>query len=826
MKFLIPVFTLLLCFSVAIVFAQEREKRNENPKIGTFSGIILDNDTKLPVEFATISIHAKKDSSVTTGGVSNEKGVFSIKEIPAGRYFIKIGFMGYENYFRDSVNFTPQNPEMNLGKIFLRTSSKMLKDVVVVAEKELMQNSIDKKVFNVEKSGVTEGGTAADVLQNIPSVNVDADGNVALRGSGNVNILIDGKPSTLTGTSRAAILEQLPAGSIESIEVITNPSAKYDPEGMAGIINIVLKKNRAAGYNGSVLLSAGTRNKYTGNLTLNYRNKKWNLSTNYNYRYNEMFNVGTTNRTNFLGDSLSFLESHLRGDNISPSHFGKINADYNINEKNTVSLGIGYNTRTRSRTQNAFYYNLDKNHLLDTRNERTNLETEKSNTIDVNFGYRKTFVKPQQDLYFSALYSLNTENTNLAFLQKDFDKNDKLIAVQPLDQQNLRNGNQQNSVFQLDYVHPIKNGKLEMGAKTVLRKMDDDFFATSLNRDSNQWEENKILTNRFLYTDQVLSAYFIFAKNLNNWSLQAGLRGEQTYFQTSQFATQQNTNRDYFSLFPSVHLSNKISKNAEIQASYSRRINRPNSGALNPFTDFSDPFNLRSGNPLLNPEFINAYEISYLQNAENITFSAALFFRETTNLITRVTTSETATVLRTSFQNMNKAQSIGMDGSMQIDATKWWNLNINGSVFRTEIQGTNGDAQLNSANFSWTAKAISTMKLPWKMDFQIAYNYNGKNVTPQGYMIPMQNLDLSLKKDVLKGKGSLNLRVTDIFNTRQFGAFTSSTTFEQNFIRKRESRIATINFTYRFGAADKSGKGKGKKRETGSEGGDMDMGGL
>jgi len=813
-----------------VLIAQEYtvpSARGENtPKIGKIKAVVFDKISNKPVEFATVALYKTKDSVLITGAIANEKGAFLLEQLSFGRYFLKINFIGYKQIVIDSIAIKPTIPEIDLGKIKLAQNAEVLKTVEVAADRGDMQIGIDRKVFNVEKSIVSEGGSASDVLQQVPSVNVDMDGNISLRGNGNVTVLIDGKPSGLTGSSRQAILQQIPASSIESIEVITNPSAKYDPDGMSGIINIVMKKNKISGFNGGVTAGVGTRDKYNGSANISYRNKKMNAYVNYGYRLNNRTMDGYSLRKNILSDTTFYLKESSASNRRNTSHNVKGGMEFYLNEKNTIGASLLFNTNIEKNPQNSIYEEFNNDYVFAGGYSRSTIENGNGNNLDYTLDYRKTFDKPKQELIFSGTYS-DSKGKNISnYNEYDYlVKHDALNAT-PLQQEVKTTDKNNVATLQLDYTHPFKNQtKMELGAKSIIRNIDNDFYSQSFNYSENSLIEDTAINNNFIYNEKIHAVYSTLSGQIKKIAYQLGLRAEQAFTQSELITTNEIFKRDYFSLFPSVHLSKKLKKEQELQISYSRRINRPGTRSLNPFKDYSDPYNIRYGNPYLKPEYIDAYELGYIKYLKKTILSGSLYYRQTHDVMQRYKIIGDSTVSYVTQINLNSATSYGLEIIAKSELYKWWNITVSGNVFRNIINGKNVDADLNNENFSWTGKLISNMRVWKNMDIQFSANYTGPWLTAQGEVKQTFVMDLGLKKEIFKN-ASLSLNITDLSNARQMKIIASDNTFETNMYRKRESRVATITFSYSFGnlsEGSKRGKGNRNSGENMSGGEDMGM---
>lgn len=826
---------LLLTISLSVSYAQERKRPEgagkggrQMPAIGHLMGKVIDAKTKAPVEYATVVLINKRDSSVT-GGVTNGKGRFDISQIKLGPYQMKITFIGYDTY--ESPNIIRLSPrgdgvEQDLGTITLKPSAAMMEELEVTAERDVMEMSLDRKVINVAKNIAAEGGSASEVLANIPSVDVDIDGNVSLRGSQNVTILIDGKPSGLTGASRQAILEQIPASTIDRIEVITNPSAKYDPDGMSGIINIVTKQNALRGMNGSITMNVGTRNKYNATGTLNYRKGKWNLNSNYSYRYDSRFRWGTNLRETITDTESEFLDQSNDGNWLRTSHTIKLGADYSINTKNELSFSLLYNNNEFERTEAITYRLLDHAGALTELSFRDNDRLSGRNSIDFNLGYTKKFNRPRQELSIQARHSISPGDNQSFFNEQEYNLDYTPANVDPFIQNNITDATTKFTVIQADYVNPIsKKVKYELGYKSIIRDMANDFFSQSLDNDLGEYIPDNDLNNNFEYNEQVHAVYGIYTRSLGKFTVQAGLRLEQALTESDLITDNSPAfENDYFSAFPSGFLSYKISQNDEFRASYSRRINRPRTRQLNPFLNVSDPLNTRQGNPNLLPEYIDSYEVSYSHSWKNFTLSTSVYWREIHDMIRRFKTVDEHGVSFTTYENLLGGRSYGTELVFNGKVAKWWDINLSGNLYRSEVDGSNLEADLNNEATSWSAKVTSSWDFKKDFQLQISGRYRAPFAITQGEILEFYSMDVALKKKVLKGKGSVTVRVSDIFDTRQFSFNTAGDNFNQQSTRKRESRIGYISFMYRFGSMERTRRGRrGGGKDRGDDGGGMEI---
>lgn len=794
----------IFCLVLGIKAQDNNFNRREGgmPAFAKLSGKVLEFGTNLPIEFAAVSIYRLPKDTLIGGIVTNAEGLFELERLRPGKYKLDIAFMGYKKLVIDTL-ILHKEEERNLGALYLESNEKVLKEVTIETQQDMVKNTIDKKVFDAEKLAIANGGSANDVLTQVPTVSVDIDGNISLRGSGNVTILIDGRPSGMSGAGRAGVLSGIPASAIESVEVITNPSAKYDPDGMSGIINIVLKKNKLQGTNGNITLSAGTNNKYNGNIAYNFRKNKVNFYSNYSFRYNERFGRGDVQRTTYAGDSAIYLIQKNNSDNSNRNHSAKIGMDYNISKLATIGLNATMNYENKSDFEKLENYSENETQQLASAFNRYSKNPSEGLSQDYNLNYRQKFKNQKQLLSVESNYSINQNLSVSKYQQENFWENYKEINPYWFYQNNNSNTNFSINSNTLDFESPLfKNGKIESGLKNTNRVIDNDFYSETFNNNSNNFISDDSLNNRFIYHENIYAAYTSFGQSIGKWSYKTGLRAEQANTKSTLVNNDSSYVNNYFNVFPTAFINRKINDKQEIQLNYGRRINRPGTRQLSPFTDYSNPLILRTGNPYLNPEYTHNIELSYLYNFKKINFSTTLFYRRTNDLIMRNIRVNEYNQTIVTFTNLGSSENTGIETVSRIELFKWWNLTLNLNGFQTVIKGTNQDGEINTSNLSWNAKFLSNMILKKGWSLQSSGSYNARNIMAQGTILPMSQVDFALKKDILKNKGTLTIGVTDLFDQMRFRINTSGSNFTQSAERKRETRIATFTFNYRFGSGD------------------------
>lgn len=815
MKIKILTFFVFVLTLTNLGLTQDKPKNRNfegSDKKGKITGIVMDSSSNTPIESATVQLFSLKDSSLVTGAATNKNGEF-VLEPRYGRFKLKVSFIGYNNAIINSIRVNPETPEVNLGTIKLTMGNEMVTKVIEVeAEAPMFETQLDKKVFNVEKTIVSESGSAVDVLKNVPSVTVDADGNISLRGSSNVKILINGRPSAMLGNDPSAVLEQIPSKMIESIEVMTNPSSKYDPESTAGIINIVLKKQQDDGYNGNISTNVGTGDKYNTSVNLNFRKNKFNFYASYNYRLFNMRGNGATNQQTFYNDSTYFNNSTSNSHMKMNGHFGSLGMDYNYDKKNLFSISANYNYRDRSRDEDGLYHSFNGQNITTQMYTRKNYDDETGNGLDINLSHKLKFDRKKEELNTAFQYSRSSEDETENLNQYDY-----FTGISSLMQKDYTTYSLDVFSGQSDYYLPIgddNKSKFEAGVKGVYRSINSNYNSNYLDFNTQSWIYNSLTSNDFTYKDQVYSVYTNYGNTFKNFGYQLGLRLEQTFTKSEQLTLNQNFEHNYFSFFPSVYLTQAITKTNEIQLSYTRRINRPNLHVLNPFIDYSDPQHLRKGNPNLKPEYVNAFELAYMKYFTSITVSGSLFYKRVDDVINRIESIiDSATTLST-FENMANSQSYGVELIASGNLTKWWSLNGSLSYFNTKVSGTSSiGTALDNASRTWSGKLMMNFTFPNLFDAQFGYNYSGKRVTATGGMDPMQSLDIAVKKDFFDKRISLTLRIADALNTQKFAMQYNTDVLNTQSVRRRDSRNIFLTLTYRFGTEQQQQERRRKKQE-------------
>ena len=757
-------------------------------------GILFDEQKNIPLELGTITLKNNLDSSKLIGAKSKENGQFQINNVAYGTYTATFSLLGFAS--ETQKNIVINKSEFNFGSIKLSSSKTNLKELNIVGEKNTIELAIDKKVFNADKNITSAGGTASDLLKNVPSVNVDMDGNVSIRGKDNVTILVDGKPSSMFGNDPQTVLQNLPASSIESIEVITNPSAKYDAQGMNGILNIILKKDKKAGYNAIINAGVGFPYRLNAGVNLNANKNRWNVFLNANFRTSKSWEETTNNRDNYE-DTYTF-SSFTRNNRRPLSGFINLGAEYTINKKNKITLSQNFfNANMKGASVTTIQNELSYDTLLN-QQVRFNNYTGKPLSATTNLQYKHTFDKPKEELNVELNFSKTRYKRESEFETTLY--NNLLQVVNGFRQENPVLGGNWNATFQLDYTKPIgKNARLDIGERSYYIRFESENQPTIQYLNQSEIPET-ILKNHFQYTQQVHAVYSNYATQFGTTGIQVGLRAE--YFIYDGFAYQYNAGSkdDYISFFPTLFVNQKLSKKEELQFNYARRVNRPGFRQLIPYLDVTNPQDTTQGNPDLRPEFIHSFEVSYnYQYGKNNTFIASSYYQFTNNLIQRYRRFNGDGTTYSQDRNLATGITYGVELTNKINILSWWDATMNVNLFRNILQVDNVAQDINRNGFGGFAKLISNTKLRYGYNFQVTGNYNARTVVAQGDIAHYGNVDIALKKGFWKNALNVTFTIADLLNTIQTETnYNYFPVYNQTVLRKNLTRMYGINVQLRL----------------------------
>ncbi|MFT4758774.1 MAG: outer membrane receptor protein involved in Fe transport [Paraglaciecola sp.] len=777
------IFLLILALSLTTntVFAQKNSI--------IVQGVVVEINSQQPVEFATVMVADKNTKTVISGTTTDLDGRFKIP-VNTADLEVEISFIGFLTKTITEVSVV--DGKADVGIISISEDSETLDEVVVRAEKSSMEFKLDKRVFNVGKDLSSTGASALELLNNVPSVNVNIEGQISLRGSTGVQILINGKPSILASEEGNA-LGTITAEMIEKIEVITNPSAKYEAEGTSGIINIVLKKEERKGINGSVSINTGIPQNHSIGLSLNRRTEKFNLFSQIGVGYRELPRDGRNINQNLVSNETIFSEgTNFRNENFYNFIVG---TDYHINKFNVITLSGNFAYEVEDQPSRTDFRKTDVtgSTVAEWYREETTEATNPKYQYELQ--YKRDFEDDKNhDLLFSALGNFFGKD-----LTSEFENFNITGDEAGSDQQTRTNFSEAKYTFKLDYTRPFaKKWTLETGAQYLLNDVSNDFAVSGLVGD--EWVPDASLTNVFEYDQKVLGVYGTGSYENESWGLKLGLRVENTDLKTLLVNTDESNNQNFTNLFPSAATSYKISERVSLQAGYSRRIFRPRLWDLNPFFNIRDNFNIRKGNPDLQPEFTDSYEISSIYIFNKMSFNIGVYHRYTTEVVERIATFEN-NVRTTSPENIGTKQSTGLEINGKYNPTKWFTLNGDFNYNYFNRQGALEEVFFDFQDEQWSSKMTAKFKLPADIDFEVSGQYQSKFQTVQGETADNLFANLGLRKKILKGKAIVNLSVRDVFASR----VQETEVFQENnysYSWGQRGRFVTLGFSFGFGKGE------------------------
>lgn len=761
----------------------------------TVTGTVLEDEGSQALEFAQVAWLSPTDSSTLAGAFTDAEGRFSLSVAP-GTYLLRVSYLGYEPYVSAALELDGSKPTVALGTIRLVGAGATLEEVEIASRRSMVEFSLDKRVFHVGQDLSNAGSTASEILSNVPSVSVDTEGNIQLRGSGEVRILIDGRPSSM---ATAKGLRQLQGNLIESIEVITNPSARYEAEGNAGIINIVLKKEKKDGLNGSFEIITGQPVNYGVAANVNYRVRKLNFFLNYGISYRISPNISSLYQEVYANDTTFVQRQHREG-----TYEGLINnirggLDYYFNEHNILTGSYRFQRSDGQRFTDLRYedYLFSLDQLVST-SLRTQNEQESEPYSEYVLSYRKLFERKGRESNADIRYLNYWENSDQLFEEKTFFPWETPETGRVTLERAINDEFENQYLIQLDYVHPFgAEGKAEAGVRSSFRDMTNDFIVTTRD-DQGQWVVVPEFDNIFVYQENIHAAYGILGNKTGKISYQAGLRVEATDVKTTLEKTNEVNPRVYQNLFPSAHISYELPKQHALQISYSRRVRRPEYRELSPFVTLADGRNFFSGNPDLDPEFTDAFEIGHLKYVDKGSFSSSIYYRKAIGTIMSIREVDERGFARSLPYNLVGSHSFGAEFATGFQLYKWWKLDANANFFRAIIDGTNLDATFSSDTYSWFLRKTSQFTLPKQWTVQFRANYEAPQLMPQGRRKSILFFDVSVQKELWNGKGRLTLSVLDVLNSRINRTLFEGETFLTDLESQFQRRQANLTLSYRL----------------------------
>ena len=767
-------------------------------KNGRIKGTI--SDEKIPLEYVDVILKNIDSTKVVNHKVTDSLGNFTMESIVAGNYELQFNLMGYKTTHQ-KVNVSESDNVVSLGTIVLHSDTNLLNSVVVTSQKKLIQKTAEGFVFNASSTISQTGGTAIDMLKSIPTIVVDADGAISMRGKMPL-ILINGKNSTITN------MDQIAATSIESIEVINNPTAKYDANAESGVINIKLKKNNQSGINGAVALGGGVgaKGRFNSSALLNHKTDKWNFGLSYDNRFAGRTKEIKGGRTNYFIEDEHNIEQNRNDERTEQLQNLKFNIDFSPNEKNNFSFEVIGNMEGQNNDETLKTLVRKENNSFFSNNTRHSLELERSKVAEFALNYDRKFSDERKNLTASITSSFNRDHENTAIDTYNYNEsNDQTGDVFLQRTHNYENENVSNAIF--DYSFPVfEKSIIEMGYKGTFRFFNSDF--ESADNSNDKYIVNPASSNIFKFHEQINAVYAMFNSVIGNaevskWKYNLGIRAEQVSNDGKIQKDGDSFSNDYLKLFPSASLQYNLKTDEFIKFAYSKRINRPQLGQLNPFVDITDALNPHTGNPFLKPEIINIAEANYNKEWSKYSFSMNAFYRNATNTIKQYSELQDDGSVLLSPKNFGKTITYGLESIFSLKTDGFYDANISLTAFQQNIDGSNVAEDVASKAFNWYGKIINNF-VPWfGGKIQIIGNYNSALATPQGERIAIYNVDMGFQQKLGSGNARLGLVVTDIFNTLKSGYINNTYSFTNNRTSKSDTRALMVTFAYTFKAAFK-----------------------
>jgi len=798
----------------SIAFAQRPQGQRPDPI--DITGIVLDQDTEEPLEYATLILQSLRNPDKVTGGITDAFGKFNVQIMP-GKYNLRIEYISYKTFIKEEQTFSSST---DLGTIKLGVDVEQLEGVEVTGERTTVELRLDKKIYNVGTDLTVKGGSVTDVLDNVPSVTVDVEGNISLRGNESVRILINGKPSALSGLSTEA-LQQLPAEAIEKVEVITNPSARYDAEGTAGILNIILKQSKTAGLNGTASLNVGHPDSYGGNLSLNLRRENFNIFTNTSYRYRSGPGNALFEQENFNldGSTASFQDEYRDYQRQSDGFNTNIGFEYFIDSTSSITNSFVYRKSNGDDSIDIDFFNFDaiQNPTIQ-RNRFTN-ELEDEEDIQYSVNYKKNFDEDGHELTMDYQYSTGSELENSIINEFIIGETSTLPT-----EQTINDESQIRQLVQMDYVLPFgkdNKSQFELGYRGTFNNFNTDFNFGILENGILNSDPN--FSNELNYKEYVNSAYTQLGTKINKFNILGGLRMEASDIGVELVKTNEISNKQYVDWFPSLFIGYEFSEKEQLTISYSRRLRRPRSRFINPFPSRSSNTNLFQGNPNLDPTYTNAFDLGYLRRWDKVTFNTSAYYNRSTGVFQFITQERGDFVeienpddptnpvmvpvqVRTPI-NLATESRYGMEFTTSYIPKRSWRLSWNINLFQRQLRGdydyVNFQGQeivqnFDADNFTWFTRFSAKLPIPGKIDFQTNLFYRGPSENAQSKNKSILSTNMAFSKDIVKDKATLSLNIRDLFNTRKRRSETRTDNVYTYSEFQWRQRSITLSFLYRF----------------------------
>ena len=785
------------------------------PAKGVITGKVQEYATQNPMGYANVVIFTARDSSMVSGTVTAMDGSFILDKIPFGGFYMIANFIGFTKETINDIRITPQQTYVDLGLIELHSSTENLEAVEITGQKTHIEYQIDRKVVNVSQDIMAQGGTAVNALENTPSVQVDIDGNVSLRGSSSFQVLIDGRPSILEGSDA---LQQIPAGNIDKIEIITNPSAKYDPDGVAGIINVILKEKIDKGFNGLVNASIATNESYSLDFLLNYKINKFNFFLGADYNDRNRNGERESRNENYIGDT-TFFRNTFGDRNRGRVGYGlRSGFDYYLSDKTTIGVQGRMGYYEFNGGGNSYLHEFTMPATTDEYSITETMMKRSGNYYSAAVNFQHKFDENGHQLEGSFDY--RTRDGDDSDEQKEYEANAdwEIIEDEPFFIRSTEVDEDEEFRFKIDYARPIgEKGKFEAGAQARIEEETERFIFNDYNYLIGEWVEDTLFSNVMDFKRDIYSVYGIYSNEWGSFGYQVGLRGEYTYREIQNQKASEPSLIDRWDYFPTIHVSKSFVNKDQLLASYTRRIDRPRGWYLDPFISYMDQFNYRQGNPDLEPEYIDSYELGYQKRIWESMISLEGYYRITNNKITRIRTLQPDGTFLHTYENLNNDYSLGAELMVRTDPTEWLNLTLSGNLYHYRLEGSIENEDVDTESINWNSRVNAVVKLPKDFSIQINGMYYGPSVRAQGESEGFFMTNAAIKKDFFDRHLTATFSVRDIFSTARHEFTTQGEGFYTYDYYDREAPIFRLNLSWRINNY------KRNMERNGNGGGDMDM---
>lgn len=782
---------LILLFLIFMLVSPQIIKADPGPAFrGSIKGFVYDGKNNKPVEYANIVLYGQQTHEQVTGTITDVHGYFHLNELRPGIYILEIKFIGFDAFHIDSLMIRPGAGEIDLGRIEITPDVLAMGSVEVVGEKPIIEFQIDKKVINVSQQFTSLSGTAVDVLENVPSVSVDIEGNVSLRGSGSFNLLIDGRPSILDANDA---LQTIPASSIENIEIVTNPSAKYDPDGVAGVINIITKKSKKTGIAGLVNASAGTFGNHGFDFLLNFQKKRIGYFIGVDYGSHHFPGNITAERRTYHPDTTFY--NYTDGESEwSRKYLGfRSGLDINLTDADLLRLSLRYGDRNGGRDSETDYRRWYVPGIDTLLYSSQNESDRGGHFLSLNLDYHHKFQKEGHEI--SSQIDIGTREGDEESMLEEFDENDVLT----FGQRSTESGPRQRIRYKLDYVLPLKQeNKIEAGYQFRYSLSEDNNTMDYWSADSNGYVPDYRYYHATDYTRSIQSTYLIYAGKIGNFGYQGGLRGEYTYQFIEMSGVDSSFSVDEWDIYPTFHTSYSFNNGHQVMASYTRRIDRVRSWYLEPFETWMDAYNVRRGNPGLKPEYIDSYEAGYQKTFGRSLFSLEGYYRVTQNKIERVQSlySVEENIFLQTYENIGKDYAFGTEAMLTLIPFQWWTMNLMNNIYNYQVKGTLYGEPFDESSFNWSLRLNNTFKIGKSSRIQFSANYRSPTVSAQGREGEMFFTNLAFRQEFLNRKLSATLQIRDLLGTASHYSENEGPNFYSHTRFERQPRMLSFTLTY------------------------------